>query len=106
MAEQEGAIPYQSMIGFSMHEAITSFSLGTNPSLTTNLDNILSDVRLPDAPVEALGDVVNRLEGTAPHRINFEELAQPLGWFIEHVKYLARRYGPKLFLCKCCLCCG
>ena len=97
LAEQR-SIAHQSMIGFSMHEALTSFSLGTTPCLTSILDNILSDVQMPAEPYEALKDVVDRLEGTAPHRINFEELAQPLGWYIEHVKFLARRYGPKLFV--------
>lgn len=100
LAEQR-SIPHQSMIGFSMHEALTSFSLGTTPCLTSVLDNILSDVQMPSEPHEALKVVVDRLEGTAPHRINFEELAQPLGWYVEHVKFLARRYGPKLFVGAC-----
>lgn len=100
VAEIEGGLAHQKLIGFSMFEAITSFSLGVNPVLTAIHDTALSNISMVFGPVEKVQVLVDRLEGLAPDRINYSDFAGGLRDFVEQIKRLARQYSIKLFLCE------
>ena len=98
VAEIEGGLAYQKMTGFTMFEAITSFSLGVNPVLTAIQDTALSDNSMAYGQVEKVEILVDRIEGLAADRLSYSDFAVALRDFVEQIKRLARHHSIKLFL--------
>ena len=99
LAETDGNFTYESMIGYSMLEAISAFSLGTHPSLTHFAEDCISTKSRPERPTESVEDFAQRLLARDSDCLDPHQLGCSLRDFVDHSKYIARHYSPKV-LCR------
>lgn len=96
LAETDGNFTYESMIGYSMLEAVSAFSLGTHPSLTHFAEDCISNKSRPERPTESVKAFAQRLLARDSDRLDVHQLGGSLRDFLDHTKYVARHYSPKV----------